>query len=237
MLSQAELLTAVRAELASHAEPRFRDALLWFFKEPVDPYGVRAAKPRPIVQMVYREVKAWPAADRNAFCEALWESGKLEEGVLVAHVYRRFHKQCAQREFKLFERWIDRNVRNWANCDGVAGWLLAACIANEPALIERLPAWTRSRNRWKRRAAAVALLQEAKKGRNTDAILRIAGSLIEDPDDMVQKGVGWTLKEAYPKQPGCVVAFLSEHKSRISRLVLRIAAEKMNPGDRATVLR
>lgn len=34
--------------------------------------------------------------------------------------------------------------------------------------------------------------------------------LRDDPDDMMQKGVGWILKEAYPKKPREVVEFLDD---------------------------
>jgi 3-methyladenine DNA glycosylase AlkD len=139
-------------------------------------------------------------------------------------------------EFKLFERWIDRYVHNWAHCDGVASWLLAACIANEPTLSGELPEWTRSRNLWKRRAAAVAFLQEAKKGRRTGEIFAIADRLIGDPEEMVQKGIGWLLKETYPKQPEAVVDYLLPRRTQTTRLVLRYAAEKMSAEDRAAVL-
>ena len=79
-------------------------------------------------------------------------------------------------------------------------------------------------------------MQEAKQGRHTAAILDIAAKLLGAPDDMVQKGVGWVLKEAYPKRPREVVAFLKPRAATTPRLVLRIAAEKMTAGDRATVL-
>jgi 3-methyladenine DNA glycosylase AlkD len=161
----------------------------------------------------------------------------MEEGGVAIYIYRRFRRQCASCEFRLFERWIDRYVRNWAHCDGVASWLIAASIENEPELMRFLPAWTSSRNRWKRRAAAVSFLQEAKRGRNTETILEIAGKLIEDSDDMAQKGVGWLLKETYPKKPRDVMAFLQARKESVPRLVLRIAAEKMTERDRRAILR
>jgi 3-methyladenine DNA glycosylase AlkD len=172
-------------------------------------------------------------AQRNKLCDGLWR-GKFEEGVLVSHLYKRFANQCSRCEWKLFERWIDRYVHNWAHCDGVASWLLAACIANEPELKFELPGWTGSKNRWKRRASAVALLQEAKQGRSTGDILQIAQTLRSDDDDMVLKGVGWVLKEAYPKQPEQIVAFL--HEMAFPRLVVRYAAEKMSGADRAAVM-
>jgi 3-methyladenine DNA glycosylase AlkD len=67
------------------------------------------------------------------------------------------------------------------HCDGLASWLLSGAIRNQPRLIEKLAAWTKSKNRWRRRAAAVAPLQEARTGCNTESVfelcmlLRIAG--------------------------------------------------------------
>jgi 3-methyladenine DNA glycosylase AlkD len=231
-----ELAAQVRSELAAHADLKFREGLMWFFKEPVDHYGVRTPQVRRIAASAYREVKKWPSAQRNAFCRELWVSGKMEEGGVAICVYQRFRKQCAACEFHLFEKWIDRYVGNWAHCDGVSSWLIAASIGNEPGLIPLLFPWVASENRWKRRAAAVSLLQEAKQGRNTEAILKVAGALLEDPDDMVQKGVGWVLKEAYPKRPGEVMDLLRVRKERTPRLVLRIAAEKMTAAHKAEIL-
>jgi 3-methyladenine DNA glycosylase AlkD len=53
---------------------------------------------------------------------------------------------------------------------------------------------------------------------------------------MVQKGVGWLLKETYPKRPKEVVAFLVKNREKTTRLVLRYAAEKMSAADKARVL-
>ena len=160
----------------------------------------------------------------------------MEEGVLAIYICRRDRKRFGAAEFRRFEDWIARYVRNWAHTDGLSSWLLSSCIENDPSLIARLPAWTRAKSRWKRRASIVALLQEAKSGRHTGEILGIAERLLDDTDDMVRKGLGWVLKEAYPKQPLAVVDWLSGRRSRASRLVLRIAAEKMTAQHRAAIL-
>jgi 3-methyladenine DNA glycosylase AlkD len=231
-----ELLAVIRASILARADEKFRKGVENFFREPVDAYGVRAPDVKAVAREAYREVKSWPAAAREKLAAELWKSGKIEEAGIAILIYRRQAKQCGAREFKLFERWIDRHVHNWASCDGVASWLLAASIGNDSALIGELDGWVRSRNRWKRRAAVVALLQEAKQGRNTEAVFRIAGALIEDPDDMVQKGVGWVLKETYPKKPAQAMRFLLPRAARAPRLVLRLAAEKMTAADKARLL-
>jgi 3-methyladenine DNA glycosylase AlkD len=229
-------IDSVRERLRAAVDPKFGEGQRRFFQHEVDTYGVRGPELKAIAHDISREAKTWPLAERNKLCAELWESGKLEEGALACYVYRRFAKECGAREFKMFEQWVDRYVHNWAHCDGVASWLLAASIANEPSLIRELPPWTASKNRWKRRAAAVALLQEAKQGRNTDAIFDIAARLMTDPDDMVQKGVGWLLKETYPKRRRDVVKFLEPWRGRAPRLLLRYAGEKMTAKDRTFVL-
>jgi 3-methyladenine DNA glycosylase AlkD len=232
-----DLLKITRAQLKAAADPEFAAGLRWFFKEPVKPHGVRTPKLRELARLAYAQVKHWPVADRDRFVTELWKSGVLEEGVLVCHLYRRFAKSCDRREFAMFEQWLDRYVRNWSHCDGVSTWLIAASIANRPELMAKLARWTKSKNRWKRRAAAVSLIQEAKQGRSTETIFQICGLLRDDADDMVRKGVGWLLKETYPKRPREVIRFLNAWRASAPRLVLRLAAEKMTAQHRQWLLK
>ncbi len=231
-----ELVTRMRGRLKAAADPAYRRSIQRFFTEPLDAYGVPAPQIRKLAAEAFAVTKSWPAAQRNRFCILLWKSGKNEEGALAVYLYHRFRKNCGTCEFHLFEKWIDRFVTNWGHCDGVSCWLVAASLDTEPALVEELAAWTDSANRWKRRAAAVSLVPSGRKGRHTAVILDVADRLLADPDEMVQKGVGWLLKETYPNQPREVVRFLRAAKARAPRLVLRYAAEKMTPRDRAVVL-
>ena len=186
-----------------------------------------------IAAEAYRTVKQWPLAERNRFCNELWKSG---QGIVAIYLYRRFRKQCASCEFHLFEKWIDRYVLHWGHCDGVSHYLISAAIENEPELARQVVPWTVSANRWKRRAAAVSLVYGARRGRDSELILQVAGRLLYDRDDLVRKAVGWLLKETYATQPRDVMRFLRSRKAGAPQMVLRIAAEKMSPADRAIVL-
>ncbi|MCW5982673.1 MAG: DNA alkylation repair protein [Bryobacteraceae bacterium] len=235
-MTSAELLNRIRRQLDAAVDPEFREGALRFFKDEVALHGVRSPRIKEITAEAWREFRTWPRPAQNRLANELWKSGMMEEGNVAIYLYRRLARSCGACEFRLFERWIDRYVRNWAHCDGVSSWLIAAALANEPPLMDLLPPWTASPNRWKRRASAVSFLQEGKQGRNTERILDIADRLLGDSDDMVQKGVGWLLKETYPNKPREVVSFIEARKGRPSRLLLRYAAEKMKPGDRRTVL-
>ena len=232
----AGLLAWIDARLEELAVPRFRAAIQRFHKEEILARGVPSPRVKELAAEVHRIIRDWPPAARNALCQGLWKTSGAEEGALVCYLYRRFARRCHAAEFQLFERWLDRYVRNWAHCDGVSLRLIAASLGNEPELLARLPPWTDSPNRWKRRAAAVALVPAASRGLHTAQAFAIVDRLLEDSDDLVRKATGWLLKVAYSKKPRETLAFLARNHHRAPRLVLRIAAEKMSPADRRRVL-
>lgn len=235
-MTAGEMEERIRRRLLGHCDDGFRRGQRAFFRHEVDSFGVRGDAVKELAREAVAEVKRWPPGERDELMERLWRMGKLESGALVCHVMRRFGKSFGRREFPVFERWLDQYVNNWAHADGVASWLAAACVGNDPSLLGELWAWTDSLNRWKRRASAVSLLQEAKQGRQTEFIFRVAKKLLPDRDDMVEKGVGWLLKETYPRKPAETVAFLLREGRAASRLTLRYAAEKMSAADRRRVL-
>ncbi|HYP12357.1 MAG TPA: DNA alkylation repair protein [Bryobacteraceae bacterium] len=230
-MTPVQLSEWVREELSARVDPVFKEGASLFFKHEVHLHGVRNAQLKPIEQMVVKTLKGWTRTQQLVFCEDLWRSTTLEEGVIVLHSMRAFRKSFGEDDFRVFERWLGEYVHNWAHCDGLSTWLLAGCISNVPELKRKLEPWQTSRNRWKRRSAAVSLIPEAKQGRSLHEISATAVALSGDKDDMVQKGVGWLLKETYPKNSELVVGLLEEH--RFPRLVVRYAAEKMSAQDKA----
>ena len=62
--------------------------------------------------------------------------------------------------------------------------------------------------------------------------LSVADRLMEDPDEMVQKGVGWMLKETSRRHPDEVRDYLLKWRQRTSALILHYASEKLPPDKR-----
>jgi len=87
--------------------------------------------------------------------------------------------------------------------------------------------WTRSPNRWLRRAAAVSLIVPAKHGAFLGEAFAIADALLLDTDDMVRKGYGWLLKEASRHHRQEVYDYVLAHRGVMPRTALRYAIELM----------
>jgi len=61
-----------------------------------------------------------------------------------------------------------------------------------------------------------------------EEVFAITDKLMEDQDDMVQKGAGWLLKEASKNHPQEVHDYLIRWKPKTTALVLRYASEKLS---------
>lgn len=222
--------------LDASRDPQFGASTAGFFKEPVKARGVPSPILLALSAEIYREIKLWPVKQRDKFITELWKDQHIETGTLACYTYRRFAKTFGEREFSLFEHWLEKYVKNWAHCDGLCVYLLAPTIARHSRLACAALSWARSKNQWMRRGAAVALVKEARSGRRLDLVCDVAEILANDREDLVQKGAGWLLKEAYPKRPQEVVDFIKARGKGWPRLVLRYAAEKMDAQDKQAVL-
>lgn len=195
------ILHFIREQFVSRASAERRLSTIRFFREPVDPYGLPVPQVRDVVRLAFPQIKPLPTPDRNALCTDLMKSGRLEESIAAAYIYKRFARSCGPAEFRLFAGWAQRYLKDWASTDTLCCNPVAACIANHPQLAPELLDWAESKSLWKRRAAAVSLIREASAGRLNTVIFAVADRLIADPEVMVQKGVGWLLKRKLPQAP------------------------------------
>ena len=151
------------------------------------------------------------------------------------HRYKRFFsfewaikvkKDYRRQDFSRFESWLKRYVSNWGSCDHLCCGPIGNVVATFPQLAPKVHRWTRSKNRWLRRASAVSLIVPVRSGRLLPKVFRTADTLLVDSDDMVQKGYGWMLKEAGNVFPDEVFAYVMDNKNRMPRTAVRYAIEK-----------
>ncbi|MDH5783526.1 MAG: DNA alkylation repair protein [Candidatus Bathyarchaeota archaeon] len=80
--------------------------------------------------------------------------------------------------------------------------------------------WTSKKN-----DEAVSLIVPARKDRFLNEVFLVAERLMTDNDDMVQKGVGFLLKEASRKHPKEIHDFLLKWKEKAPAPLLRYASK------------
>ncbi|HTR26990.1 MAG TPA: DNA alkylation repair protein [Terriglobales bacterium] len=208
----------------------------WFFKEEVQSRGWYTAELRKVARRFRRSImneRGLPFTVEVA--DELFTGRVLEEKVFAVFLLEGLTGQLGPREFKLFASWLDR-VSSWADHDGLAHYLLSPMVCVDAKYCPEVFRWTKSKNRWRRRAACVALIRGAREKKLFPEIVRTSEALLGDQDDMVQKGLGWLLREAAKYDARTTVPYLMKIRERSPRLVLRTACETLPPATRKRIL-
>lgn len=221
------LIDNIRDDLKQAVDPSTKDVHKRYFKEEVLFYGLKSADLRAVEKKYLKQVKAMGKQEFFLLCEALLQSGWGEEAILAGLWLPRFRKYFERGDINIFRDWIDQYIDNWAECDTFCNHTMSDFLEKFPDAIRDIKLWTGSGNRWMKRAAAVSLIIPARRGRFLEDIFEIADSLLMSPDDMVQKGYGWMLKEASKAHRQEVFDFVVERKGIMPRTALRYAIEKM----------
>lgn len=221
------IIETIREELIRQSDERTREISQRFFKEKISFYGVNAKTVHDTSKEFFSFLKMKPKGEIFGLCDQLWQSGYIEESFVACDWSFFLHKKYERDDFEVFEKWINDYINNWASCDTLCNHTVGEFIMMYPEYIGRLKEFTRSGNRWTRRAAAVSLIVPARKGLFLEDILEIAGILLLDKDDMVQKGYGWMLKVTSEAHREEIFGFVMQHKQTMPRTALRYAIEKM----------
>jgi 3-methyladenine DNA glycosylase AlkD len=220
-------IDAIRQELEMSADETTKRSGVRFFKEAVSLHGVKTALVGKIAKKRYAEVKGLGKKELFGLCEELWRSGYMEESFIACNWSYFIRKDYEENDFKVFERWIEKYVGNWAACDTLCNHTVGSFVEMYPAYVQKLKRWAKSENRWMRRAAAVSLIIPARHGDFLGDIFEIADILLTDSDDLVQKGYGWMLKSASQAHQEEVFDYVMGNKKEMPRTALRYAIEKM----------
>jgi 3-methyladenine DNA glycosylase AlkD len=208
----------------------------WFFKDEIKSHGWYTAGLRSVAVRFRRRIRKEFGLDfLLRVADKLFAGRVLEEKVFAVFLLEKMTEEFDDAEFRLFESWLPR-ISSWADHDGLVHYLIAPMVASKPDRTARVFRWAKSPERWHRRAACVALIQGTRRKMFFSEIRRLSDLLLSDEDDMVQKGLGWLLRETAKADAKRTVPYLMSIRKQAPRLVLRTACETLPPGVRNKIL-
>jgi 3-methyladenine DNA glycosylase AlkD len=190
----AEIVTV----LEKRASPRTAHAGSRFDKNPdYIAYGLYASEVRDLIRGFRSRFVRLSPDQKLSLAERLYRASIGELASVATYLIASCRDGLSPRDFGRLDRCLD-HFHGWGTTDDFSVSVLGPLLRRHPAAtIRLLTRWNRSRNRWKRRASVVAFARKiGASGRFTDEALRLCDRLIWDRDDLVQKGVGWALKDS-----------------------------------------
>jgi 3-methyladenine DNA glycosylase AlkD len=224
-------LEQLHHDLRLIASPERARSLAWFFKARPGQYGegdqflgIRV----PDLRRVARKYRRLDLKDSELLLRSHFHEERLLALFILAEQFRKGGSEIQNSVYNLYLLNTDC-INNWdlVDCSAehiVGGWL-------ERRDRSQLTEFAASETVWERRIAIMSTFHYIKKGDHQETI-RIAELLVKDKHDLIQKAVGWMLREVGKR---CSVeaeeAFLDAHHKQMPRTMLRYAIERF-PQDR-----
>jgi 3-methyladenine DNA glycosylase AlkD len=234
----SQLANEIRRVLKGGGSPEHAEGVQCFFKAEIKSHGWYTAALRKAAVQFRRNIARERGMDFVVqVADKLFKGRVLEEKVFAVFLLENQTTNFGDSVFKVFASWLDR-VSSWADHDALVHGLLAPMVAADPARCREVFRWAKSPNRWRRRAACVALIRGARERQFFREIVRLSNRLLqnEEQDDMVQKGLGWLLRETAKADAKRTVPYLMKIRKNAPRLVLRTACETLSLSARRRVL-
>jgi 3-methyladenine DNA glycosylase AlkD len=222
-------------ELAAAADGKRAEVSKWFFKTGKGEYGEGdrfLGITVPLQRKIARRYRHLSLEEiKRLLASGIHEHRFVALDILVARFRRA--EDSEREEIVQFYLAHTNHINNWDLVDASARYIVGEHVRRRPRdLLDQLAG---SSNVWERRIAITSTLALIRHGDIEDTF-RISEKLLRDEHDLIQKAVGWSLREAGKVSRARLLQFLREHYADMPRTTLRYASEHFSPGQRKRML-
>lgn len=229
------LARSVLADLKSQASTNKAIEMQRFFKTGAGEYGhgdiflgVTVPETR-IIARTYAEL-AFPEIEK--LTKSDFHEARLCGLIILCNQFKKVKKSADQK--KLFDFYMQQvyqgRVNNWDLVD-VTAPTLGNYLVDSGSPLALLRKLTKSKSLWERRVSMIFTFAFIRAG-ELEPTYEMAERLLKDDQDLINKAVGWMLREMGKRDPGLLRAFLQEHSHEMPRTTLRYSIEKLPERER-----
>jgi 3-methyladenine DNA glycosylase AlkD len=215
----------VQRRLEELEDPRTALFLQRFFKTGPGQYGdgdlFRGIRV-PILRKLAKEFGSLSLAATKKLLRSSYHEDRLLALLILTRAHLAGDYALRERIFNLYLN-NTRFINNWDLVDSSAPQIVGGYLWDKDRYV--LYRLAGSQQIWERRISIMATFHFLKRDEYTDT-LRIAEVLLLDREDLIQKAVGWMLREVGNRNREIEEKFLRKHYERMPRVMLRYAIEK-----------
>lgn len=225
----------VKAALQTHANPEDAAMVQRYFKTGEGQYGagdVFIGVRVPDTRKVCKTFKNLPLAEVERLLESEIHEHRLAGVILLANSYAKADRAAQHSIYECYLAAVDDGrVNNWDLVDASAEFIIGPYLFDKSR--DLLFDLAKSDAVWQRRVAVMSSFHFIKQG-DASTTLRLAEVLLHDPHDLIQKAVGWMLREIGKRcDRALLLGFLEAHAAVMPRTMLRYALEHLSPEQKA----
>lgn len=218
------------------ADPEIAEHSKGFFKTGPGEYGEGDQFLGIRVPVLRKQVAKFAATELKQV-EKLLNSVYHEERLFaLLLLVRQFSRGKEDEQARIYRFYLAHTqfINNWDLVDTSAYHIVGAYLENRDRKI--LYELAGSEDLWERRIAIIATFHFIRQNDFKDT-LRLAKQLINDPEDLMHKAVGWMLREVGNRDAAREKDFLKKHYRKMPRTMLRYSIEKFPEAERKAYLK
>ena len=226
----------VMAEMQKHASDADAVNLQWFFKTGPGEYGEGdqfIGVKVPHIRKVCKEFKDLSLSEVSHLIESPFHEYRMAGLIILTLQYPKANESGKRAIYDLYiDELAKGNINNWDLIDVTCKLIVGPELRNDRSKLFEL---ARSNSLWERRVAMVSTFAYLKQPavETTADMLEIAEILLYDSHDLIQKAVGWALREiGHYIDRQLLLDFLDRHAHDMPRTALRYAIEHLSESDR-----
>ncbi|MDP3770335.1 MAG: DNA alkylation repair protein [bacterium] len=201
--------------------------------------GIKAPVLDELLKKYKAEIKALSCKEAFALAQMLYKD-KIEETILAGNFVLQNKIDCiGKSELPFLDKALDCFC-SWSTIDDFCIDVLQPVLLKYPKdTLRFLKKWNRSKNMWKRRVSVVAFVRKVgESGKFTNEALVLCENLIWDKEDLVQKGVGWCLKDIMRGDKKTVFDYVKKLRKRgVPATITLYAIRGLKSKERTEILR
>ncbi len=232
-LQFAKVYARIIRSLRSYADEEKKEVLPRFFKTGKGEYGEGDRFLGVIVPNTRKVAKEYAGVSWDiiaALLESEWHECRLCALLILVERFRKCPEKTV--EFYLSHT---KGINNWDLVDLSAPYILGRHLSGveDRSILYELAV---SDNMWEQRIAVVSTLTLIRSGCFHDT-MRLAGMFLQTRHDLIQKAVGWMLREVGKRDEHILVGFLDSHCLQMPGTMLRYSIERLSSEQRAHYMR
>lgn len=218
----------LQKELRKFARPERVQALQRFFKTAKGESGANDRFLGVYVPDIRATAKKHTHLLLSELNDLLYSAYHEDRLLSLLILVEKFRKGGAKEQEDIYQYYLAHRtqVNNWDLVDISARQIVGAHLQDKDRAF--LYTLAKSDNLWDRRIAMVATHAFIQKNEFDDA-MAIATMLLEDQDDLIQKAVGWMLRELGKRDQELEEKFLLSYYKFMPRTMLRYSIEHLSP--------
>ncbi len=230
------MIEQIKKELKNKADSKQAEILQRFFRTNKGEYGdgdIFLGIKVPTQREIAKKYLGMPLIKIQELLNSKIHEERFTGALILVYKY----EQASEEKANIVNFYLKnaKKFNNWDLVDLTAPKILGNFLIDKTFERKILYELAKSENLWEKRISIVSTFAFIKNNKFKET-LEISEKLLGDGHDLIQKAVGWMLREVGKRNEEILKEFLKKHYEKISRITLRYAIEKFNEKERKEIL-